>query len=143
MKKDEAVQLRVLLEQQTKSMTDQEVLAVATYVERWSPNGVKYKAGKRVSVIEGGKAVIYKCNEGKEHVSQPLYKPGIDTASIWTKIDVEHAGTLADPIPYSGNMELVKDKYYSQDGIVYLCWNSSGNPVYERLEYLSTFVNPV
>lgn len=42
-------------------------------------------------------------------------------------------GTQDDPIPYNNNMELVKDKYYIQHDIVYLCTRSTEQPVYNDL----------
>ena len=50
------------------------------------------------------------------------YEPGAaGTESLFTKIDEAHAGTLEDPIPYSGNMELFRGMYYIQNDIIYLC----------------------
>lgn len=59
--------------------------------------------------------------------------PGVGTESMYAKIDETHAGTLEDPIPYDGNMELFNGKYYSQDGVVYLCNRDTGVPVYNAL----------
>lgn len=59
--------------------------------------------------------------------------PGEGTESLYTKIDETHAGTAEDPIPYDGNMELFNGKYYSQDGVVYLCNRDTGAPVYHAL----------
>ncbi len=55
------------------------------------------------------------------------------SASLWTKIDETHAGTIDDPIPYSGNMVLENGKYYSQDGVTYRCTRDTVNPVYNAL----------
>ena len=41
-------------------------------------------------------------------------------ASIWTAIDVTHAGTLEDPIPAVAGMEYEYGKYYIEDGTIYL-----------------------
>lgn len=41
--------------------------------------------------------------------------------------------TLTDPIPYNGNMALESGKYYSQNGLVYLCTRDTVNPVYNAL----------
>lgn len=46
-------------------------------------------------------------------------------ASIWQVIDVEHEGTLDDPIPFALNMEVYKDKYYTWAGRTYLCTRDS------------------
>ena len=67
------------------------------------------------------------------HTFQANWVPGVGTESIYTRIDESHAGTLTDPIPYSGNMALEAGKYYSQDGAVYLCTRDTVNPVYSAL----------
>lgn len=59
--------------------------------------------------------------------------PGVGTESMYARIDETHTGTLEDPIPYDGNMELFNGKYYSQDGVVYLCNRDTGAPVYNAL----------
>ena len=59
--------------------------------------------------------------------------PGEGTESLYTEICEAHAGTVEDPIPYSGNMELFNGKYYSQDGVIYYCNRNSGAPVYHAL----------
>lgn len=56
--------------------------------------------------------------------------PSIETASLYERIDVEHAGTIDDPIPYDQTMTVYKDKYYIEDGIKYLCIRDSGQPLY-------------
>lgn len=70
------------------------------------------------------------------HTVQSDWIPGVGTESLYTVIDEGHAGTLDDPIPYGGNMELTEGLYYSQDGIVYLCTRSTGQPVYHTLSDL-------
>ena len=70
------------------------------------------------------------------HTVQSDWVPGVGTESLYAVIDEGHAGTLDDPIPYDGNMELTEGLYYSQDGIVYLCTRSTGQPVYHALSDL-------
>lgn len=67
---------------------------------------------------------------------QEHYPPGEGMESLYTEVNETHAGTLEDPIPYSGNMALVKDLYYMQDYIIYLCTNDTVNPVYHPLSEL-------
>ena len=69
----------------------------------------------------------------EQHTFQADWVPGEGTESLYTRIDESHAGTLADPIPYSGNMALEAGKYYSQNGAVYLCTRDTVNPVYSAL----------
>lgn len=71
-----------------------------------------------------------------QHTFAAHWVPGAGTESIYTRIDETHAGTLADPIPYNGNMELTNGLYYSQDGVVYLCNRSTGQPVHQALSAL-------
>lgn len=69
----------------------------------------------------------------EQHSFQADWVPGEGTESLYTRIDETHAGTLTDPIPYSGNMALEAGKYYSQSGAVYLCTRDTVNPVYSGL----------
>ena len=67
---------------------------------------------------------------------QEQYVPGEGTESLYAVIDETHAGTQENPIPYDGNMALEKGKYYSQDGVIYLCNRDTENPVYHNLSDL-------
>ena len=78
---------------------------------------------------------LYKCRNANPQF-QETWIPGTDTAALYTRIDETHTGTEDDPIPYSGNMELVSGLYYSQDGIVYRCTRDTGIPVYHPLKDL-------
>ena len=91
-----------------------------------------------------GKPVGYKVTRAgrlwklrQEHTSQTGWEPGAaGTESLWTEIDEQHDGTKYDPIPYSGNMELVSGKYYSQLGITYRCTRDTGAAVFNPLSEL-------
>lgn len=78
----------------------------------------------------------------QDHTVLSHYQPSINTASLYMEVvnDVdsnnEETGTITNPIDYNGNMVLENGKYYSQDGIVYLCNRDSGNPVYHALKDL-------
>lgn len=62
--------------------------------------------------------------------------PGQGTESLYVQINETHAGTLDDPIPYSGNMALTAGLYYMQDYVIYLCTRDTVNPVYNALSDL-------
>lgn len=49
-------------------------------------------------------------------------------------------GTINNPIEYNGNIKLEKDKYYLQDGVKYLCVNSSETNIYHPLDGLIEYV---
>lgn len=69
------------------------------------------------------------------HTAQIGWEPSINTASLFTEIVEDHAGTLEDPIPYpaDGNMIIYNGKYYLEDGIIYLCNRDSQQPLYTKL----------
>ena len=69
------------------------------------------------------------------HTSQNGWEPE-NAASLWEQINETHAGTIDDPIPYSGNMALTSGLYYMQDWVIYLCTRDTGNPVYHTLSEL-------
>ena len=56
------------------------------------------------------------------HTSQADYTPD-KTPNLWTIINVDHAGTQADPIPAARGMEYEYGKYYldGEDGKTYKC----------------------
>ena len=62
--------------------------------------------------------------------------PNQGTESLYAKIDETHAGTVNDPIPYNGNMELFNGKYYIQNDVIYECIRDSGTPLYHDLASL-------
>ena len=64
------------------------------------------------------------------------YPPGTGTESLYAEICETYDGSKYDPIPYSGNMALEHGKYYTQDGVTYLCIRDTGNPVYNHLSDL-------
>lgn len=66
----------------------------------------------------------------------PDVVPALFTQVVVQSPDEPEIGTLDNPIPYDGNMELEEGKYYSQDGVVYRCIRSTGTPVYHSLNAL-------
>lgn len=78
----------------------------------------------------------------QDHTILAHYEPSINTAALYVEVTEdyneqgEEMGTLENPIPYEGNMIIENGKYYSQDGVTYLCNRDSGNPVYHALKDL-------
>lgn len=56
--------------------------------------------------------------------------PSTETAALYERIDIQHAGTLEDPIPYENTMTVYKDKYYIEEEIIYKCIRDSEQPLY-------------
>lgn len=129
---DAAKQQRQVFDTAAAYLTDEEALTAKGAYHTWE------------QLVETGETVTkgYRFQHGDKlyKTAQPSYTfvahyvPGTTgTESLFEVIDETHAGTLADPIPYDGNMELVEGKYYTQDGVVYLCTRSTGTAVYHAL----------
>lgn len=61
----------------------------------------------------------------QSHTCQAEWTPDI-AASLFVVIDVEHKGTMEDPIPANVNMEYFNGKYYVEGEKIYLCTRDSG-----------------
>lgn len=74
----------------------------------------------------------------QDHTLMSIYPPSITTASLYKEVtpDDDTLGTKDNPIEYNGNMALEEGKYYTQDGVVYLCTRDTVNPVYHALKDL-------
>lgn len=120
---------RLLIAQQinTLSVDDNTALRMLEFYPEWAA-GHDYTDGYKVR--RGGK--LWRCRE-PGHTSQAGWEPSVDTASLWEEICESHAGTLADPIPYDGNMALTAGLYYVQDYTIYRCTRDTINPVYNAL----------
>ena len=125
MTRAKAKQLRQLIERIAVTLDDETALTGVELFPMWAI-GRAYAVDDRVQY--GG--ALYKVLQ--DHTSQDGWEPE-NAPSLWTEICESHAGTLADPIPYSGNMALEAGKYYSQSGVVYLCTRDTVNPVYSDL----------
>ena len=121
---------RMLITQQINTLTvdDNTALRMTEFYPEWAAD-TEYTIGYKVQ--RNGK--LWRVLQA--HTSQAGWEPE-NAASLWTEICESHAGTLDDPIPYSGNMALESGKYYMQDGKVYRCTRDTGNPVYNALSEL-------
>lgn len=77
------------------------------------------------------------------HTPMDIYPPSIDTASLYTRVEPEHSGTLEDPIPYEQGMAFESGKYYEQFGVVYVCILTTQTGYPNDLKDLPTIVKPV
>lgn len=128
----------LLIKQHINSITvdDQTALRMRRYYPTFAELvGQTVKQGAKFRADGSENADLYKTIQ-PELTIQAHYPPGEGTESIYTRIDETHDGTQYDPIPYNGNMALENGKYYSQDGVTYLCNRDTGNPVYNKLSEL-------
>ena len=79
--------------------------------------------------------VLYKTIQDN-YTFQAHYIPGQGTESLFTRIDESHIGTQEDPVPYHVNMEVFKDKFYIEDGILYKCTRDSGIALHNKASEL-------
>ena len=124
-----AKKYRKLIEKAVQSLDDKDALECVCLYEKWDGSGKEYIENKKLR--HNGKLWRVK----QTHTSQPDWIPGV-AASLFDEINETNAGTSDDPIPYSGNMVLEKGKYYSQDGVTYLCTRDTGIAVYNTLAEL-------
>lgn len=113
----------------TYELTDEEALQVKRRYPEWS-TGLDVKVGEKYQYQGELWEVV------QEHTTQLGWEPSLETASLWKRIDEEHAGTLEDPIPYAAPMELFNGKYYVEGDIIYLCNRDSGIPLSHTLAEL-------
>lgn len=133
MTRAEVLRLRSIIETAVQSLSDSEALEAVTLHPAWTSliGKTVEQAGFRFQY--GGK--LYKTIP-PNHTFAAQWVPGEGTESLYARIDETHAGTLADPIPYEGNMALVAGLHYAQEGAVYLCTRDTVNPVYNPLSAL-------
>lgn len=129
----EALRMKPYIVDGAQALDDADAIKVKTVYFFW-----KDLLGKTVKIgykfQHGDK--LYKTKQ-PEYTFVEHYEPGTQgTESLFEVIDEAHAGTIDDPIPYSGNMTLEAGKYYSQNGKVYLCTRDTEIPVYNTLANL-------
>ena len=126
---DKARSLRPLIEKASASLSDEDALTGVELFRPWAV-GIWLKQYGRVRYG----ANLYRVEQS--HTTQAQYTPDI-TPALYSEIGKPGQGDTPDnPIPYNNNMELFKDKYYSQDGVVYVCFRDTGVPVYNNLSDL-------
>lgn len=122
---------RLAIKQARQITDDQEALEVQVLYKQWDKQlGKQLNVGEYVQHNERLYRVL------QHHIAQSTWEPGQGTESLYVVIDVEHAGTFDDPIPFSPNMELFANKYYIQYDVLYVCTRDSGTPIYHDLKDL-------
>lgn len=85
---EQARQLRKLLESQTATMTDEQILNYPDFVEKWR-SGQKYEVGKRLEY----NGIIYKVLV--THTSQADWTPDV-APSLFAKVLIPDTGTIPE-----------------------------------------------
>lgn len=111
--------LKAALRAFAQTVTDEQAATFPTVFPEWKV-GETVKPGDRRYYPPTEK--LYKVRDGQGHTTQADWTPDV-AVSLWSVVDVAHAGTLADPIPAARSMEYTYGLYYldPEDGLVYLC----------------------
>lgn len=129
--------LTVFAKQQinTLSVDDDTSLRMKSYYPTWEElSETQFTAEKAGYKFTYGDD-LYKTIKANQQFL-PNWVPGQGTESIFERIDETHTGTKEDPIPYKVNMEVFKDKYYIEDGILYRCTRNSDIPLQNKASEL-------
>lgn len=116
---------------------DQAYAAVALY-DYWPDIevGTYLAAGKIVSHSDG---LLYRVNEGQGHYKTTTWAPNTATSLFYPIPKTSESGTLDNPITWVSGMVSEKGKYYTDDGITYLCIESSGVSLYGQPKDLTRY----
>lgn len=112
--KNQALKYRAIIEGGAELLPDSEAVTVKTLYPEWKANEYVNVGDRRYYPPN---FTLYKCTQA--HMTQEDWTPDM-AISMWTVIEVEHAGTIDDPIPAVSGMEYVKGKYYIESDVVYL-----------------------
>ena len=137
-----AQKLRAAMDTAGNALTDAQALTCKLIYQQWANLiGTTARPGQRF--LHGD--TLYRVRvDASEHTFSAEWVPGVTTASLYEAIDEEHSGTLDDPIPFTQPMEIYKDKYYSQNGKVYLCTRDSGQPLaFDLADLVGLYVTEV
>lgn len=118
--------VRSVVEAGAATLSDGEAAKMPSLSQKWVV-GEQVEPGDRRYYEPTG--LLYKVREGQGHTTQADWTPD-QTPAMWAVIDVEHAGTLEDPIPAAKGMDYIYGKYYSdpEDGKIYLCKREGEEP---------------
>lgn len=130
-------QARVILKAQTREITtftNNDALKVKDLFDDWidytADDAENLKKGQIVKTADG----LWRVRQ--EHKAQKHYAPSKHTAALYERIVKDHQGTKRDPIPYAPPMEIFKNKYYTQDEVLYRCTRDSEQALTHNLSEL-------
>ena len=121
-------QLKELAQAQVAELTDDEAKKVPALFHLWTD----HKQGDSIAagVREWYKGSLYKCIT--PHNWQSDWAPDVAT-SLWANVSEESQeadGSREHPYQWEQGMTSYNGKYYTEEGILYLCTRDSGNPLY-------------
>lgn len=135
---DVVAKIKNLLLEKVAEQTDEEALENIELFPTWQSRiGVQVQQGERLYYDDK----LYKVQQ--THIPQEDWRPDA-TASLYVQVVAESdAGTIDNPIAYEVNMELVEGKYYTEDGVKYLCVRALAQSVWHLSELVGNYVEVV
>ena len=130
---DKARQLRPYIEKASASLPDEDALEAVELFPVWQADHTyKRKEDEEIRVRDPEDKLLYKLIP-LEHRSQLDWPPRLVPA-IWQKVEKPGQGDTPDnPIPWSWGLKIYKDKYYSQNDVIYVGIRDSGVGIFADL----------
>lgn len=123
-----AKQFRAATTLSAQAATNAQALSMAAVYDLWAA-GVAYGGENQPQIVRRPAEDADRLYRAiQPHTAQEGWEPE-KTPALWEYIDMEHAGTIDDPIPAVLNMEYFNGKYYTEDGKLYLCTRDSDMPL--------------
>lgn len=135
---DVVAKIKNLLRDKVAEQTDEEALENIELFPTWQSRiGVQVEHGERLYYDDK----LYKVQQ--THIPQEDWRPDA-TASLYVQIVIEsEQGTIDNPITYEVNMELVEGKYYTEEGVKYLCVRALAQSVWHLADLVGNYVEVV
>lgn len=135
---DVVAKIKNLLREKVAEQTDEEALENIELFPTWQSRiGVQVEQGERLYYDDK----LYKVQQ--THTPQEDWRPDA-TASLYVQIVIEsEQGTIDNPIAYEVNMELVEGKYYTEEGVKYLCIRALAQSVWHLADLVGNYVEVV
>lgn len=135
---DVVEKIKNLLHEKVAEQTDEEALENIELFPTWQSRiGVQVEQGERLYYDDK----LYKVQQ--THTPQEDWRPDA-TASLYVQIVIEsEQGTIDNPIIYEVNMELVEGKYYTEEGVKYLCVRALAQSVWHLADLVGNYVEVV
>lgn len=130
--------LKQLAQAQVSQQTDEEALNNIELFPTWqSMLGKTVEIGTRLYHDDR----LWKVRQ--THTVQEEWKPDVATSLYVQIVADEDAGTITNPIEYQVGMELVEGKYYSEEGVTYLCIRELAQSVWHLADLVGSYVEVV
>lgn len=135
---DVVAKIKNLLREKVEEQTDAEALDNIELFPTWQSRiGVQVEQGERLYYDDK----LYKVMQ--THTPQEDWRPDA-TASLYVQIVIEsEQGTIDNPIAYEVNTELVEGKYYTEEGVKYLCVRALAQSVWHLADLVGNYVELV